>query len=144
MGSETVCPRGGVSHFYGASVLGFLLLTIFICLVLNPYFIHLRILPCIHAISQPRFIPMNRPMGRLSTTPLLTSKEFSSQEVSLDFENEKCVVSFSWSGPSLLGPTGILEFLSTGEEIKLLSLGGVRGDLLLIYLSTSNLLRLIF
>ena len=97
-----------------------------------------------HAISQPRFIPMNRHMGRLSTTPLLTSKEFSSQEVSLDFENEKCVVSFSWSGPSLLGPTGILEFLSTGEEIKLLSLGGVRGDLLLIYLSTSNLLRLIF
>lgn len=79
-------------------------------------------------ISQPRCIPMKRPMGRLSATPLLTSKEFSSQEVFLDFENEKRVVSsFSWPGSSLLGSSDILEFLPTWEELKLLSLGGVGG-----------------
>ena len=44
-----VCPRGGVSQVYGASVLGFLWPTIFICLVLSPYFKHLRILPCMRA-----------------------------------------------------------------------------------------------
>ena len=80
------------------------------------------------AVSQRRYIPMKRPVGRLSTTPLLTSKEFSSQEVFLDFQNEKCVVSsFSWPGHSLLGSTDILELQSTGEELKLLSLGGVGG-----------------
>ena len=57
-------------------------------------------------------------------------KELSSGEGFLDFKNEKYVVSYLLSGQ---GPasaldcpaTDILEFLSTGNELKLLSLGRV-------------------
>ena len=67
-------------------------------------------------------------MGRLDTTPLLTSKELSSQQGLLDFKNERYVVSYflSWHSPisSLDCPAiDILEFLSTGNELQLLTLG---------------------
>ena len=52
--------------------------------------------------SSPRCIPP-KPMGKLDSTHLLTSKELSCQEDHLDFENEKYVVSY-WGRvqPSLL------------------------------------------
>ena len=61
--------------------------------------------------------------------PFLTSKELSSREDFLDFENEKYAVSYPLSG---WGPASsldslaidILEFLSTENEIKLLTLRG--------------------
>ena len=60
-------------------------------------------------------------MGRLSITPLLTSKELSSQEGLLNFKNEKCVVSYLYMGraqPSLFVLLiDILEFLSTGNKL---------------------------
>ena len=58
------------------------------------------------------------------------SKELSSGEGFLDFKNEKYVVSYLLSGQGPASPldcpaTDILEFLSTGNELKLLSLGRV-------------------
>ena len=57
-------------------------------------------------------------------------KELSSGEGFLDFKNEKYVVSYLLSGQGPASPldcpaTDILEFLSTGNELKLLSLGRV-------------------
>ena len=80
-------------------------------------------------ISQSRWIPAKRPMGRLDIIPLLTSKELSSREGLLDFKNEKYVVSYLLSGQgpasSLNRPAvDILEFLFTGNELQLLTLGG--------------------
>ena len=56
-------------------------------------------------ISQPRWIPVKRLMGSLGITPLLTSKELSSWEGFLDFENEKYAVSY------ILGPASSLVVL---------------------------------
>ena len=53
-------------------------------------------------IPQTRWIPVKRPMGRLDITPLLTSKEFSSQEGLLDFENKKYVASYLYPGRAQL------------------------------------------
>ena len=53
-------------------------------------------------IPQPRWIPAKRPMGKLDITPLLTSKEFSSQEGLLDFENKKYVASYLYLGRAQL------------------------------------------
>ena len=81
-------------------------------------------------------------MGRLDITPLLTSKELSSQKDLLDFENEKYVVSYllsMWGPASSLDSVAIdiLEFLSTENEVKLLTLGGS------IYLRPQNEARFI-
>ena len=60
-------------------------------------------------------------------TPLLTSNELYSQEVLLDFENEKYVVSYPLPGQDLasfLAPA-VVEFLSTGNEPQLLTLGPI-------------------
>ena len=40
--------HGSLNHFYGAFLLGFLWSIILLCLVLSPYLIHLRVLPCAH------------------------------------------------------------------------------------------------
>ena len=66
--------------------------------------------------------------GLLWAGSFLTSKELSSWEGFLDFENEKYLVSYLLSGQ---GPASsmdcpaidMLEFLSTGNELKLLTLG---------------------
>ena len=61
-------------------------------------------------------------MGRLDVIPLLTSKKLSSQEGLPNFENEKYVVFYqgrAWPPLSI-----VLEFLSTGNELKLLTLEG--------------------
>ena len=81
--------------------------------------------PC---VSQPRWIPLKRPLGSLGIIPLLTSKELSSQQGLLDFKNERYVVSYflSWYSPisSLDCPAiDILEFLSTGNELQLFTQG---------------------
>ena len=56
-----------------------------------------------------------------------SSKELSSQEGLLNVKNEKCVVSYLYIGraqPSLFVLLiDILEFLSTGNELQLLTLG---------------------
>lgn len=46
---------------------------------------------CTH-ISQARWTPPKRSMGRFDITPVLTSKELSSWEGLLDFKNEKYVI----------------------------------------------------
>ena len=73
-------------------------------------------------------ISPQRPMGRLSITPLLTSKELSSQEGLLNFKSEKCVVSYLYMGraqPSLFVLLmDILEFLSTGNKLLIAHPGG--------------------
>ena len=62
----------------------------------------------------------------------MISKELSQQEGFLDFENEKCVVSYllsrQGSASSLdCTATDVSEFLSTGNEFQLLSLVGGGG-----------------
>ena len=84
--------------------------------------------PTCVCIFQPRWNPAKRTVNSLSITPLLTSKEPSSWEGILDFETEKCVVSSPLSGQGLASflnylVIDILEFLSTGNEFKLLTLG---------------------
>ena len=73
-------------------------------------------------------ISLQRPMGRLSITSILTSKELSSQEGLLNFKNEKCVVSYLYMGraqPSLFVLLmDILEFLSTGNKLLIAHPGG--------------------
>ena len=60
-------------------------------------------------------------MGRLDTIPLLTSKKLSSQECLPNFKNEKYVVSYlSRAWPLSI----VLEFLSIGNELNLLTLEG--------------------
>ena len=71
-------------------------------------------------------------MGRLDITLLLTSEELSSQEGLPDFENEKYVVSYLLFGQSFIfylgrawPPLSIdMEFLSNGNELRLLTLAG--------------------
>ena len=65
-------------------------------------------------------------------TPLLMSKELPNGEGFLDFKYEKYVVPYLLSGQGPASPldcpaTDISEFLSTGNELKLLSLGRVEG-----------------
>ena len=61
----------------------------------------------------------------LGITPLLISKELSSQEVPFDFKNEKYVISFIFylgrahPASSLNCPIDLLEFLSTRHELQL-------------------------
>ena len=64
-------------------------------------------------------------MGRLDTTPLLTSKELSSQEglPDLRMRNMWSLIFYLGRARPLLSI--VLEFLSTGNELKLLSLGRV-------------------
>ena len=42
-------PCGSLNHLHGAFLPGFLWPIILICLVLSPYLVHLRILPCVLA-----------------------------------------------------------------------------------------------
>ena len=59
------------------------------------------------------WVCISRPMGRLRTIPLLTSKELSSWEGFLDFKNEKYVVSYLGRAQHPLDchATDILEFV---------------------------------
>ena len=42
-------PRGCLNHFYGAFLPGFLWPVVLLCLVLSPYLVELRVLPCVRA-----------------------------------------------------------------------------------------------
>ena len=42
-------PQGGLNHFYAACLPGFLWPIILLCLVLNPYLVYDRVLPCVRA-----------------------------------------------------------------------------------------------
>ena len=41
------CPRGSLNHLYEAFLPGFLWPIILHCLVLSPYLVYLRVLPCV-------------------------------------------------------------------------------------------------
>ena len=41
-------PPGSLNHFDGAFFPGFLWPIILLCLVLSPYLVYLRVLPCVH------------------------------------------------------------------------------------------------
>ena len=42
-----LCPCGSLNHLYGAFLLPFFWPVILLCLVLNPYLVYLRVLPCV-------------------------------------------------------------------------------------------------
>ena len=45
-------PHSSLNHFYGAFLPGFLWPIILLCLVLSPYMVYLRVLPCAHLIAK--------------------------------------------------------------------------------------------
>ena len=50
------CPCGSLNHLYGALLPGFLWPVILLCLVLSPYLVYLRVLPCVRtSLSQDGF-----------------------------------------------------------------------------------------
>ena len=77
--------------------------------------------------SQPKWIPVGSLEGSLGITPLLISKKLSSQEGPFDFKDEKYVTSFMFylgrahPASSLNCPIDLLEFLSTWNELQLLT-----------------------
>ena len=70
-------PRESLNHFHGAFLPGFLWSIILICLIQSLYLKYLNILPYATCISQPRWILLQKPMGRtlLDNTTHLTSQE---------------------------------------------------------------------
>ena len=46
-GLRESCPHGSLNHVYGAVLLSFLWPIILLCLVLSPYLVYLRALPCV-------------------------------------------------------------------------------------------------
>ena len=95
---RVLCPHESLNHFYGAFLLGFLWPVIWTCLVLSPILVYSWSSHVWTCISQPRWIPARKPVTNLDITPLSTSKELSSWEGLLDFENEKYVVFYLLSG----------------------------------------------
>ena len=133
---EELCPQGSLNHFYGEFALSFLRLIILFCLVLSQCLVYLRILSCVCTHFLAKMDSTKSPMGRLDIIPLLISKDFSGLEGSLDFGYETHMVSYLLSGQSPATSFGfpainILELLSTGSELKLLTPGG-REDIYLL------------
>ena len=123
---EELCPRGSLNHFLGAFVLSFLWPIILLCLVLSQYLVNLRILPCVCTHLLVKADSTERPMGRRHHSPF-------------DLQGLFWLRRFPWlwvwdthglssaQGPatSLDFPAiNILELLSTGNELKLLTPGG--------------------
>ena len=46
-GLRELCPCGSLNHLNGAFLLPFFWLIILLCLVLDLYFVYLRVLPCV-------------------------------------------------------------------------------------------------
>ena len=72
-------PRGSLNPFYGAFLSGFRWPIIWLCLVLRPRLVYLRVLLCV-CISWPSWILVKRPVGALHhwlwcEAPLLTSEK---------------------------------------------------------------------
>ena len=57
------CPCGGLNHFYGAFLPGFLWPIILICLVHSPYLVYLRILPGMHTHLLVKVDPTKKASG---------------------------------------------------------------------------------
>ena len=60
-------PCGSLNNSYGAFLPGFLWPVSLLCLVLSPYLVYLKVLPCVLTLSQPRQILVKRPVGRLTS-----------------------------------------------------------------------------
>ena len=119
------CPSDNSDHLCGESLLGFLWPIILLYLVLCPYFVYLRILPCVYSrasLSQGGFWSGGLWVG----LPFWPPRNFSvhSQEDFLDLENEEYVVFYLLSGQSS-APFSLLLFWSMGSQRTnwLLSLG---------------------
>ena len=67
-------PRDTLNHLHGVILLGFLWPVILLCLVLNPYLVYLRILPCVRMHLVAKMDASKRLVGRLTLLPL-TLKE---------------------------------------------------------------------
>ena len=130
-------PRGSLNHFYGTFLPGFLWPIILLCLVLSPYLVHLRVLPCVRAHLLAKVDSSEEACGYVGITyygaappPFLTSKEpFCTRvvgKVSLT-ENEEYVVFYllSGRGPASSLTPAVMEFLSTGKKLQLFSLGPI-------------------
>ena len=67
-GSERdLCPLSSLNHFYGAFLPVFLWPIIFLCLVLSPYLVYLRVLPFVRAYVLAKIILAKMPMGKLTS-----------------------------------------------------------------------------
>ena len=68
-----LCPRGGLNHFYGALLLGFPWPVTLTCLVLSPYMVHVRILPCVCAHFSAKMDSSEEAYGQLWEPSLLSA-----------------------------------------------------------------------
>ena len=66
---ERACPHGSLNHFYEAFLLDFLWPVISICLVLSPYLVCLRILPCAHVHHSAKMDSTEEAYGKLTSFP---------------------------------------------------------------------------
>ena len=121
-------PQGDLNHFYGAFFLGFLWPVISICLVLSPYSVPLTIFQCVRMnLCQDGFHQKSLWVN-LASFLFWPPKSFLVWKSRFPWLEgwEICGLLFSsGQGPaSSLGCTAIdiLEFLSTGNKLKSLSL----------------------
>ena len=62
------CPRGSLTHLYGAFLPGFLWPVILLCLVLSPYLVYLRVLPCVYVHPLARMDSSEEACGQVGST----------------------------------------------------------------------------
>ena len=94
---------GNLIHLYAAFLLGFLWLIIFIFMVLSPYMVYLRILPCIPEHLSAKMDSTKEAYGLvgLASFPFWPPRNFLVGRVSLTLRIRN-LWSLIWAGPSLL------------------------------------------
>ena len=68
-------PHGSLNYFYGAFLPGFLWPIILLCLILNPYLVYFRVLPCVHMHLSAKVDSSEEVYGQVDITPFFTSKK---------------------------------------------------------------------
>ena len=130
-------PCGSLNHFHGAFLPGFLWPIILLCLVLSPYLVYLRILPCVCAHLLAKMDSSEEAYGQVDITyyevtppPFLTSKEpfcvcvVGKVSLTSRMKNMWSFISYL-DRAQLLLPPAILEYLSTGDKLQLFRLGPI-------------------
>lgn len=77
LGERESCPCGSLNHFYGVFLPGFLWLIILICLDHSPYFLYLRILPCVRTHLLAKVDPAKASGTSLDIAPLWSPRSLS-------------------------------------------------------------------
>ena len=124
-------PRGNLSHFYGAFLLGFLWPIISLFLDLSLYWVYFKVLPCVCTHLLAKMVSSEEAYGWFDITNyevMIAKEPFWAcvvGKVSLTLR-----IRYKWSFISYLGRAqllspAIMEYMSTREKLQLLSLGPI-------------------